>query len=214
MTWGGGGGTARLVPWCIAPLSAILPEALHRILGFPGLLPEPWKDTTVAPLLKGSKGSSQLGGYRPICISPRLRRALEGAAACRRVASMAQVLHARRYGFQAGRCGYGVLDTVLGCATLACRTDESRALGSTQCQSHQRGACLAAYLDPSDALYRVPHTRLIEVLRCRHVPRCIARFARYWLYGRGASTMVSGRRSAASVLAAGVPHGARLHCVT
>lgn len=202
--------TPCLMQWCIAPLSAALPEIFDRILGNPSLLPREWKDTTMVPLLKSGKDPSQLGSYRPICIYSLLSRTLESVLARRLVASIAQTLHARQYGFKAGRSAYDALGTILGSALLACHTDKNTVPGSTRRQTRQRGTCLVAYLDLSDAFCRVPHQHLLSALSSKGTTAYLVRFIHHWLRDRTARTFVSGRYSDRLPLNAGVPQGSVL----
>ncbi|KAK7199275.1 Reverse transcriptase (RNA-dependent DNA polymerase) [Novymonas esmeraldas] len=202
--------TPRLMQWCAAPLSAALPGVFDQILGNPSLLPVAWKDTTMVPQLKSGKDASKLGSYRPICIYSLLRRTLESVLARRLVASIAPTLHARQYGFKAGRSAYDALGTILGSALIACHTDKNKVSGSTRRQTRQRGVWLAAYLDLSDAFCRVPHDLLLSTLSSKGAPAYLVRFICHWLRDRTARTFVNGRYSDRLPLHAGVPQGSVL----
>lgn len=200
----------RLLQWCTEPLATILPAVFSQILHNPNLLPADWKNTTMVPILKANKDPRALGSYRPICIYSLLSRALEGVVAQRLITVVTPHLHGQQYGFRAGYSPLDALGAVVGTALLVCDTDKNSVHNSTRRATRQRGTCLAAYLDLSDAFCRVPHRQLLHILGKMDVPLYLVRFIRHWLYGRHARTFLSGRYSSRAPLEAGVPQGSVL----
>lgn len=161
-------------------------------------------------LLKSGKDPSQLGSYRPVCISSLLCRTLNSVLARRLGASIAELSPPHQYGFKAGRSAYDALNTILGTALVGCHTDKNRVVGSHRGASRMRGVSLVAYLDLSDAFCRVPHHLLLSALSSKGAPAYLVAFICRWLKGRSARTFVSGRYSDRLPLEAGVPQGSVL----
>ena len=173
------------------PLSIIFAQSLNE-----GIVPEDWRRANITPVFKkGSKANA--GNYRPISLTSIICKIMESIIRDSIVHHLAtnKLVRPSQHGFMAHKsCLTNLLEYL---ETLTKLVDEGHSIDIIYC-------------DFAKAFDKVPHQRLLQVLRSHGIDGKVLNWISAWLSNRSQRVILNGSASEWSDVLSGVPQGSVL----